>query len=359
MTGIGVSLGVSPREDLRRFVELAKACERTGVETLWVIDSQLSMKDAYVAVTLGLWETRTLRIGTGVTNLVTRHPTVTANAMATLADVSGGRVMLGLGAGDSALRPLGIRPSRLADLDAGIQELRDLLGGTPTGDNGRAQISFRPADPVPIYLAASQPRMLELAGRLADGVIVMGPAAPDMVAAQIESVRRGARAAHRAGAVHVDVWVTLSVDADGRRGLDDVRSWASAQARLMAGWSQLPPSLEPFRNEMARAAAAYRFGEHLSVRAGHAAAVSDELTSVLAVAGSFDECRARLSGLAALGPSRITLTLLSGGRERRLREIEALCEGLPRTTRGPDPNAAGEHRSRPDSRSRRSPSDGD
>jgi 5,10-methylenetetrahydromethanopterin reductase len=317
---LGLSLGLSPREPEARFVALAREAERLGVDALWVIDSQLAMKDAYVALALAAYETERIGIGPGVTNLVTRHETVVANGMASLATLAPGRVTVGLGAGDSAVFPIGHRPMTIRELQAGLPRLRSLLaGGEIDGDAGPLRLAFAPDPPPPVFLAASQPRMLRLAGAVADGVIVMGPADPAVVADQMAEVDAGARSAGRdPGDVFRDLWVTVSVGPDA---VEDVKSWASAQARWLTRWKRVPPSLERFRDEMEAAAAGYDFGDHLSLRAGHAATISDEFARALAVAGGRDECERRLRSLAQAGPGRITLTLLSGGREARLAEL--------------------------------------
>ena len=118
---------------------------------------------------------------------------------------------------------------------------------------------------VPIYLAVSQERMCELAGRVADDAIVMGPAQPDMVREQVEGIRAGGRD------VEIAFIAPTSMD------IEDVRSWASTQARLMSHHKQLPDSLASFRDEIVRSAESYDYKEHLSTHAEHSIAVSDEL----------------------------------------------------------------------------------
>ena len=138
--------------------------------------------------------------------------------------------------------------------------------------------------PPPIFLAASQPRMLALAGAIADGVIVMGPSHPDVYRAQREIVRDAAEAAGRdPDKVFIDLWVTMAVGVDA---VDAVRSWASAQARWLQRWETLPPAFLPFEDEIRRSAEAYDFSDHLSVSASHAVTVSDAFALELAVAGS-------------------------------------------------------------------------
>ena len=83
----------------------------------------------------------------------------------------------------------------------------------------------------------------------------------------------------------------------GTSAVHDVKSWASAQARWLARWKQVPASLEGYRKEMIHAAETYDFGTHLSRSADHATGVSDELAKVLAVVGDVEECRHRLQSL--------------------------------------------------------------
>jgi 5,10-methylenetetrahydromethanopterin reductase len=180
--------------------------------------------------------------------------------------------------------------------------------------------------------------MLELAGTIADGVIVMGPANPQVWADQMDHIDRGATSSGRdPSTIARDVWVTMAV---GEDALDSVRSWASAQARWMARWKTIPASLERFRPEMARSAEEYDFGQHLSLSAHHPETVSDGLAAALAVVGSPAECAVRLSALAKLKPDRITFALLSGGRERRLADTLEVWKRLidnhhPVPTRSP------------------------
>lgn len=327
----GLSFGVSPREPLQRAAALAQRAETLGFDALWVIDSQLIMKDAYITLALCALQTRRLKLGTGVTNPLTRHPTVIANAFAALRELSDGRVLLGLGAGDSAVFALGMRPASLASLEATIQTVRTLHHGGEVEIGGRLVRLATANGAVPIFIAASQPKTLALAGRLADGVIVMGPADPAFAADQLATIRQAAAAAGRpADQPFVDLWATVSVQHDRQRALDDVRSWASSQARWLNRFAALPPSLERFRDELRRAEQTYDFREHLSLRAEHRGAVSDALADALAVAGDAAACAERLRALQALGPHRLTLTLLPGGREVRLQVFAD--DLLPRLT---------------------------
>ena len=327
VTEIGMSLGWSHREPVDRMIRLVQEAESAGVATCWVIDSQLAMRDAFALLTLLTRETSRIRLGPGVTNLITRHLTVVANAVVTLRSLAPGRILAGIGAGDSAVYPIGLKPHSIDQLRTGIEGLRALLSGQATDfASGAVRIAGAEGPAEPIYLAASQPRMLQLAGAAADGVIIMGPAHPDIQRTQIQQVDQGATDAGRApDEVFRDVWVTMAVDGE-ERGVDSVRSWASAQARWLSKWEHLPAGLRPYQQEMRQAAETYDFEQHLSLSADHAGVISDELAASLAVVGDVEECARRIREIVDLGVDRITVSLLSGGRERRLHDLLAVWE---------------------------------
>lgn len=319
---ISISIGISPRESLRDWMRFCGELERGGVSEMWLIDSQLAMKDVYAGLTLAALATDSMTLGTGVTNLHTRHPTVTANAIAAVAELSGGRAALGLGAGDSAVYGLGRTPSKVAEVREALSFFGEVLEGRAGTWEGREYTLAQSAPATPVHLAVSQPRMCRLAGELADGAIVMGPAQPDLLARQLGWIGEGLKRAGRdRSEITIGFITTLSMSEDPERALRDVRSWASAQARLQADAVDLPASLEPFSAELARAKADYDYGEHLSTRAGHQGTVSDELVRTLAVAGSPEECSTRVRGLLATGVDTLIFPLMGSGRLERLASI--------------------------------------
>ena len=331
----GISLGVSPREPLSRTAELARAVDDQGFEALWYIDFQLGMKDVYAAMNLAALSTENVLIGAGVTNLVTRHPTVTANATAALDELSGGRALLGLGAGWSAVLGAGGAPSRLKDLRSGIDEFRQLFSGGPCELYGTQVRMATARRQIPIYLAVSQPAMLRLAGETCDGAVLMGAADPAFCSWQLDYIHQGLEAAGRdRSELTVDLVVTMSVDADEARAIDDVRAWATSQAATFHPWKRMPPAWERFRPEFAQAAAAYDLVDHLSLRAGHKQVVSDDFVRSVALVGDVDECVDRLRRLWQLDIDRITFALLSGGREQRLAYLSGTMLGAVETPGG-------------------------
>jgi len=310
---LAVSIGISPRQPLRSFGEQAAELEAAGVGRLCLIDSQLAMKDVYAGLAVAALHTERMLLGTGVTNPLTRHPTVTATSIAAISELSGGRAVLGVGAGDSAVYGIGARPAKVAQMDEVLRFWRAVLSGGEGEWEGRSYRLPHLAAPVKLYLAVSQPRMCALAGRLADGAIVMGPSTPEFVRHQVGWIEDGLREAGRdRGEVDICLMTTLA------ENVEDVRSWASTEARLLADFAELPAGLEPYAEEIRRAKEEYDFSQHLSIHAGHQGAVSDGLARALAVSGSAEECTSRLRELRACGADGFIFPLLGGGRLERL-----------------------------------------
>ena len=315
----GISMGVSPREPLGRVSEIALAVDGYGFEAMWFIDFQLGMKDVYAAMNLAAMASEEMQIGSAVTNLVTRHPTVTANATAALDELSGGRAMLGLGAGWSAVLGAGGSPSKLGELREGIAEFRKLFTGAEQDLYGTTVQLAAATRQIPIFLAVSQPGMLRLGGEACDGTILMGAADPEFCSWQLDSIYEGLEKAGRDRRdITIDLMVTMSADDDEEKALSDVRAWATSQAATFHPWKRMPQRWERFRPDFERASEAYHLVDHLSLQAGHKEIVSDEFVKSVALAGTRDHCVARLKELWELDVDRITIALLSGGRMRRL-----------------------------------------
>lgn len=318
----GLSLGVSPREPLRRVSDLARQAEDAGIETLWFIDFQNGMKDVYAAMYLAALGTERPTIGAAVTNLTTRHPTVTANAHAALDELSDGRAVLGLGAGWSAVYGAGGTPSKAADIRHGIDEFRQLFTGEPVELYGTSVQVAAATRQIPIFVAVSQPLLLRTCGEVADGAILMGAADPDFCRWQLDHIYEGLERAGRSrDEFTIDLFVSMSIDEDEDQALADVRAWATSQAATFKDWKKMPPAWERYRPEFEAAADSYHLVDHLSLRAGHKAIVSDDFVRSVAIAGNREASIARLRDLWKLDIDRITFSLMSGGRERRLREL--------------------------------------
>jgi 5,10-methylenetetrahydromethanopterin reductase len=319
MTRFGISIGVSPREPLSHAAEIAEEADRRGFAAVWVVDFQMGMKDAYAAMNLIALRTKQIEIGPGVTNLQTRHSTVTANAITALDEISNGRAMLGIGAGWSAVLAAGKTPSKLGEIRKDVGDIRRLFSGEEFMLDGNPAQLATARRQIPIYLASSQPGMLRLAGEVADGVILMGAADPEFCRWQLNYIYEGLEKAGRSRSdLLIDFFVTVSVADNEAKALDDVRAWATAESATFATWKTMPESYMRFREEFEAAANGYHLVDHLSLNAAHTYKASDKLANTLAIAGDEKAVVDRLRDLAAVDVDRISIALLSGGRMKRL-----------------------------------------
>ena len=326
MTAFGFMMGLSPREPIERFAKLAAEAEEAGFEMAWLGDSQLYTKNVYVALTIAALQTRTIHVGPGVSNPVTRHFTVLANAMSAMQEVSAGRAVLGLGSGDAAVFPLGLPPASLSQLRTSVSGLRSIANeGQLEVPGGKIAIPIGGAR-FPILISASQPAMLRLAGEIADGVILMGAADPGLTQWQLDRVSEGAAAGGRSlNDVFVDLWFAISMREDIDIATREVRPWATSQARWFARWKEVPQPLAPWRDEFERATRSHSFERHLARDSSDSAdGVSPEFIRWVGVAGTPQQCFDKIRPLLSLKIDRITFALLPGGRSERIREFSSL-----------------------------------
>ena len=176
---ISGSVNLIPETSIDSIRDLAIESEKLGFERCWVYDEGLATRDVYVTMTAILEATETLIVGPGITNAYTRHPGQTAAAIASLDEISDGRAFLGIGAGGSlTLDPLGIeRHKPLETVRQTISACRQLFAGgkvnlkAPGFSLKSAQLNYGRSD-IEIWLAGRGPKMLDLGGSVADGVML-------------------------------------------------------------------------------------------------------------------------------------------------------------------------------------------
>jgi 5,10-methylenetetrahydromethanopterin reductase len=314
--GVAVQ-GVAPPPE---FAGMVREIESLGFGYLWLTDSSLHARDSYVYLTLAVANSSRLRLGTAVTNPVTRHPAVTAVAAATLDEVSGGRAILGLGAGDRPLRALGRKPCAAAGLADAIEAIRALWSGAEvsviapgfTLDHARLRFGARPG--LPIFLSASGARTLELAGGLADGVILLVGLLPDAIAWALEHIDRGARARGRPRP-HTALFAYGAISGDGPAAL--------AAGRSIAAWfPQTAPHLCRLagldEDTVNAVRASYAGGEFQEAQAA-ASLLPDSFVRSMALAGDAQEAAERIRDVLAAGVDSVHVFPLGGSRMATVR----------------------------------------
>src|SRR5947208_12098208 len=195
---------LKPDHPLERVASLTRLAESAGFSHGWLFDSHVLWKEPYVLLALMAQNTTRLRLGTCVTNPATREPTVTASLLATLQEVSGGRMVLGIGRGDSARRVLGKPPTTMAHLEEAIVVIRGLVEGrSVTFEGTDLDLPWTHSWKLPIWVAGYGPMALAMTGRIADGLILQ-LADPDLIAWFVAQVRDAESAAGRpSGSVRV------------------------------------------------------------------------------------------------------------------------------------------------------------
>jgi 5,10-methylenetetrahydromethanopterin reductase len=311
-------------------VDLARLAEDLGYSSVYIGDSQMIWREAYVILGAVATATSQIILAPGVTNPITRDPAVVAAASQTLHTLAGGRTVLGIGTGDSALETLSRKPARMAYLEQSIKSIRGLVAGeTVTHPDSKAPVRLTYAQPgtrIPVYIAVSGPRIHRLAGRIADGAIVLVGIDPGLLAASRRELQAGAVETGRdleAEGFKVVCWTPCSIQEDGAAARSAVKAHVS---RILK--RDLPFDLEPEAMEAVRRIRQdYEYYQHMVVGTEHGHPVSDALVERFAVAGTPQEACQQLEQLAASGLideiAIIPHTPDPAHRERIIRQVAA------------------------------------
>src|SRR6202142_2555468 len=163
---------IKPDMTVERIVALTRQAEASGFEYGWIFDSHVLWLEPYPLLTLMASNTKKMRLGTCVTNPAVRDITVTSSLFATLNLISGGRMQLGIGRGDSSRRVLGKKPVGAGDLERAVKTFRELTSGHEIEYDGRpTRIAWATGSP-PVWVAGYGPKVLDLAGRGGGGGIL-------------------------------------------------------------------------------------------------------------------------------------------------------------------------------------------
>ena len=308
-----------------RSADFARRAEAVGWDGMLVVDSQNLSGDPYVCLALGATASERLGLETSVTNPVTRHPAVTASSALTVQRLSRGRMVLGIGRGDSALAHLGHAPARLGWFERYLETLQAYLRGEEVAFE-RAGVPDEAAPPadklglahapaasairwigdgpkVPVEVAATGPKVIGIAARHADRVMLALGADPKRVRWGIETARRAAEAAGRDPAsVAVGAYVNVVCHDDPEVGRELGRATTGPFARFSVMYGEVSGpadehQAEVFHNLHDR----YDMEAHGRQGGSQTTALTDEFIDGYAVVGGVDHCVARLGELIDLG----------------------------------------------------------
>lgn len=321
---------LKPDHTVERTLALTRQAEAAGFGYGWLFDSHVLWRDPYPLLTLMAGATTTMRLGTCVTNPATREPTVTASALALLDEVSDGRMVLGIGRGDSARRVLGKPPTTMATLEEAIVVIRELVAGrSVTYEGTELHFPWTQGWTLPVWVAGYGPMALRMTGRIADGVILQ-LADPDLIRWFVSQLREAEAAAGREpGSVKVQAAAPAHV---GPRDLGRERTrWFPALVSnhvvdLVNKYprEQLPDSLTGYIRDRS----GYDYLHHAEVGSTNAAFVGDEVTDRFCVLGDVEEQVDKLHELADAGVDQFNIYLMNGDEEEQLEAYAAIVPRL-------------------------------
>jgi 5,10-methylenetetrahydromethanopterin reductase len=187
--------GTAPMPALMALVERIEAA---GFDGAGILDSQMIARDTFVILGHAAARTKRMQLFPAVTNPLTRHAAVLASAIQTVEEMAPGRVKCVIGTGYSSAGTIGRKPATLAEMRACIGAVRALLAGKSVDWNGTpAGLSFASGRRIPVLMAASGPKAMELAGEIADGVLLLVGFNRPLIERALDHVERGARRSGR------------------------------------------------------------------------------------------------------------------------------------------------------------------
>ena len=220
-----IDIRVPPFAPIPEVVDFTSRCEDAGFAGVGFVDSQLLLRDVFMAMGQAAAATSRIRLMPAVTNPLTRHVSVLASAARSVGDQAPGRVEVWIGRGFSSLNIVGLPYATVRQMRETVVDLKRLLAGEWDVFPGvHSRMRHGGGSPVPVYIAASGPKALQLAGEIADGVLL----SVDLTPQALEWGRRMiAEGAERAGRDPAEVEVILAVRTTIREDAEEARAWAS------------------------------------------------------------------------------------------------------------------------------------
>ena len=332
-----------------RLGEHARFAEQQGFSHFWVLDSPAIWSEMGPNMTLAVMNTEKSIIGACCTNPVTRNVAVNASMHATLQLLSGGRIVLGIGKGDSAVRRMGERPAKLKEL----KEKAPLMQRLASGE----EVEYVPEDPgteswheqgtdavmlefpwalkqrMPMYVAGYGPKILEWSGEHADGIF-MQIAEPTTVEWAIGFLRKGAEKVGRdVGEIDIVLCTPSVISDDHAAACQAVRGFPAFVSNHVTDMlryydaADLPKTLIASVEDKGT----YDYRQHTDSSAEHSAVISDELTDAFTVIGTAEQCADKLNKLKEIGATQLCIYFMGTDEDEMYETIETYSrEIIPR-----------------------------
>ncbi len=295
-----------PSDPVLKIAHYAKLAEAQGFDNVWITD-HYNNRDVYSTLTVLAMTTNSIKLGTGVTNPYTRNVAVTASSIASINEISGGRAILGVGPGDKAtFDAMGISWDKpLTMTKESIETVRAFLTGKKVNMNGEmvkisgAKMAFK-AGNIPIYMGAQGPKMLELAGEVADGVLINASHPKDFEVA-VKQIAAGAKKAGRdPKAVDVAAYASFSIDEKPEKAVNAAKV---VVAFIVAGSPDMVLERHGIdvaaKTDIGNAIAKGDFGALMG------GMVTNDMIDAFSICGTPADCKARINDLLDIGVTQI------------------------------------------------------
>ena len=323
---MSLSFGVTvlPDPPHQRMIELMRFAEGQGFEYAWTYDSHILWQESYATFPLAAANTERIKLGHFVTNPGIRDPTITASWYATMQDISNGRMVMGIGRGDSSRRVVGLKPVKVAEFERRCRMIKDLMNGRQVEWNEKElKLEWVRSDlgEIPMWIAGYGPKALAVAGRVADGVIIQ-LADPQIIQWIMDTARRAAEEAGRdPGELRCIVGAPSNVTDDIESAREQAKWFPAMVSNHVMdlieryGWeSEIPQALTDY----VKARKFYDYKEHSRVGAKHGDFVTDEIVDRFCVLGTPAQAAEKLKELEAIGVDQFNIYLMTHSQEETL-----------------------------------------
>ena len=307
--------GTAPMSDL---MKLIRSVEEAGFDGVGILDSQMLCRDTFVILGQAAGHTSRLQLFPAVTNPITRHASVLASATQTVEELAPGRVRFVIGTGYTSASTIGRKPATLAEMRACIGAVKTLLAGREVDWGGASgRLAYASGRPVPILMAASGPRAIEVAGEIADGALLLVGFNRGIVETALDHLERGAK---RSGRRLADLEVIWAVRTGTAATTEEARRLARPTAvhwgilRWGAQWLgpaglRLPELEIPDAVKQVYPDLSHALDWEAAIRA--TSFVPDdivaELCDALGLVGTAEHCAGRIAEMAKLGVRNLYL----------------------------------------------------
>jgi probable F420-dependent oxidoreductase len=324
---MALSFGITalPDPPYTELISVMQEAEKLGFEYGWTYDSHILWQESYATLPLVAAATEKIKLGHCVTNPGIRDPTITASWYATMQDLSNGRMVMGIGRGDSSRRVVGLKPVKVAEFEAALRMIKDLMNGRKVDWNEKElQLEWVRAElpPIPMHVAGYGPRALGVAGRVGDGVIIQ-LADPQIIQWIMDTARK---AAEEDGRNPDDLQCIVCAPSHISADLEDAREqvrWFPAMVsnhvmdlieRYGADSDEIPAALTDY----VKARKFYDYKEHSRVGARHGEFVTDEICDRFCVLGDAAQATEKLRELESIGVDQFNIYLMTHGQQETL-----------------------------------------